>query len=261
MLACIKPPALPGDRQAAGTTWRGAPWGVYLYARVLMKGNTVDNPDTIQVSVEVEREVRACKARLSVEIRGSSFVSGQTALKKAHEVRSLVETLSTVGVAESAIEVTAICAEVASGMISKSSSAVYGLRIEVENLESLASVLGAIMVQKNVALGGVLWRYEGIEAIRDEMLRQALAAAEARAAIICTSLKHRNLGVHSLTEKLGALESAGGWESQSIGEIQFLDSSVRSRAAMKKEDLGLNVSHSKTLVLALEVQYRVELER
>ena len=218
----------------------------------------MDKPDTIAVNVEVERKVHACRADMYVDIKGDSFVSGKAALKKAREVRDLVAALAEVGIEERGIQVIGIRAEVSSGIIGKSSSAVYRLRIEVPSLEMLADSLGAVTTRKNAALTLLDWQYDRIGDLHDEMLGEALRKAQQRAELICGELYHRNLGVHSLAEKFKddqekpARLYAGGM----LTDCSFRE--VRRKHAVTKEELGLEVSHAKTVSLDLRVEYRVQ---
>jgi uncharacterized protein YggE len=214
-------------------------------------------PDTIAVNVEMQRKVYASRADLYVELRGDSFVSGNAALRKAHEVRDLVAALAAVGIEERGIQVVGIRAEVSSGLIAKSSSALYRLRIEVPSLEILADALGATTSRKHARLTHLDWQYTGIEELHEELLGQALRSAEQRAALICRELHHRNLGVHTLTEKLRDYEE----KSRIVMDPGAPVAMMSPRGALTKEDLGLEVTHAKTVALELRVEYRVQPEQ
>ncbi len=214
----------------------------------------MDKPDTITVNIELEQKVYASRADMYVEIKGDSFFSGNAALEKALEVRALVVVLAGVRIEESHIQVVGITAEVSSGIIGRSSSAVYRLRIEVASLDMLADALGAVTSSKNASLTLLDWQYDGIEELHAKMLRQALRSAELRAALICRELNHTNLGVHSCTERL-----RDDQEKQLDMPQEFLGG-VRRRAAVTKENLGLDVTHAKTVSLDVRVEYRVQPE-
>ena len=66
---------------------------------------------------------------LHVTVKGSSVVSGDAALKKAKEVNQLVEALISLGVKEDAVKLQGVNIETSSGVLVKSSSASYRLRI------------------------------------------------------------------------------------------------------------------------------------
>jgi uncharacterized protein YggE len=214
----------------------------------------MNEPDTIAVNVEVERKVYAARADLDVEIRGDSFVSGSAALRKAREVRDLIAALAEVGIAESGVQVLGITAEVSSGLITKTSSAVYRLRIEVPSLDILADALGAVTSRKNASLTRLEWQYPGLEELHDEMLGEALRRAEQRAALICRELRHLNLGIHSLTEKIRDKEDR---QARLVVSTMRAPAGLNPTAALTAKDLGLDVTHAKTVALDVRVEYRV----
>lgn len=219
----------------------------------------MEKPDTIAVNVELERKVHASGADMHVEIRGDSFVSGQTALKKAREVRDLVAALAEIGIPADRVQVVGIRAEVSSGLIGRSSSAVYRLRVGIASLDLLADALGAVTSRKNATLTGLVWQYDRPDELHSEMLADALRKAQGRAALICRELDHRNMGVHTLTEKLKDDQERQG-HLYRVGMVSEASLGVRRKVAVTKEDLGLDVSHTKTVSLEVRVEYRVEPE-
>ena len=93
-------------------------------------------PDTIKISASHREEIFASHANLYVTVKGSSVVSGNEAMKKAREVSQLVEALTGFGLSPEAVQLLGVQIETASGMLLKSSSATYRLRIKLEKLES-----------------------------------------------------------------------------------------------------------------------------
>ena len=87
-------------------------------------------PDTIRVSVDSREEAQATRADLFVNVKGSSLVSGNEALKKAKEVSQLVEALTSFGLSPEAIHLQGVHIETSSGVLLKSSSATYRLKIK-----------------------------------------------------------------------------------------------------------------------------------
>ena len=97
------------------------------------------------------------------------------------------------------------------------------------------------------------WKYPEMESLHEEMLGQALERAERRAALICRAVNHRNLGVHGLTEKLrdtDDLQPHLMLSREMVGTMRA--------GAFTSEDLGLDVTHAKTVSLDVRVEYRVE---
>src|SRR5512133_1801901 len=109
-------------------------------------------PDTIKVTALHREEIFASHANLYVTVKGSSVVSGNEALKKAKEVSQLVEALTGFGLSPEAIQLLGVHIETESGILLKSSSATYRLRVKVEKLEQIAELLDIIASQKNATL-------------------------------------------------------------------------------------------------------------
>jgi uncharacterized protein YggE len=208
-------------------------------------------PDLITVQITHESELEASHVDLFVTVKGSSLVTGSAALTKAREVAALVSALGTVGVKQAAIRVEDIAAQVESGLLTKSSSATYSLKIRCAKLDTLADVLGAITSQKNVQLGHLEWGYPESDELRTRALVDCAARATERARHIAAALGVKLLGVHRFQESELASEPPRG------GRIQpSMMAAGRSRA-MDATDLGLSVAHSKKVVIRVLTEFRV----
>ena len=212
----------------------------------------MENLDAFGVNIEVERKIYANSLDMFVEIRGESFFSGKEAIKKAREVKEMVQVLSQVGIDENKIELMGVRMEVSSGMIGKSSSALYRLRVHLTNLESLGDVLGAVTSRKNASVLSLDWQYEAIDGIHDEMLLEAIEKAKNRAALICRELHLENLGVHTFTENF--YDNQESHLESLAGGTPFM---ARKSREMTSEDLGLEVSHSKRISLSVRLECKV----
>src|SRR4051812_48791475 len=109
----------------------------------------MEKPDTITVTTSHREEVKADRVDLHVTIKGTSLITGSAALKKAREVSQLVASLQEVGVQESDISLQSIRAENSGGVLGKTTSAMYGVRINCQELERLSEILGVVTGQKN----------------------------------------------------------------------------------------------------------------
>ena len=120
-------------------------------------------PGVIVVTAAHEQEVTAEAVHVLVTVQGMSLVTGRAALTQAKEVARLVEALGHAGIESSAVELEGVHLESASGLLGRSSAAVYRLRIRCNWLDPLPDVLGAITAAKNVRLEGLVWRYPDSE--------------------------------------------------------------------------------------------------
>ncbi|MBS2027800.1 MAG: SIMPL domain-containing protein [Deltaproteobacteria bacterium] len=213
-------------------------------------------PDVIQVEVRLEEEVEASHAFLHVTVKGSSLVTGNAALTKAREVAALVQALEGVGVSQKEIRVENIYAEVSSGLLTKSSSATYTLRVRCNKLDTLADVLGAITSQKTVELESLEWGYPDDDALKTAWLVKCAERANERAKQLAEALGVKLLGVHRFGEP--ELSSHAQMYRGAPGAVGgSYDGSAPMRRKMGAADLGLAIAHAKKVDVRAVVEYRV----
>lgn len=214
----------------------------------------VPRPDLIKVSENGRTEIAADRADLFVTIRGSSLVTGREALKRAREVSALVADLAAYGIDESSVFVQGVHAEVSSGLLGRSSSARYALKVRCARLDTLPDVLGIVTGQKTASLDRVEWGYGDTSDAKERLATECLARAARRAERIAEGLGVRLLGVHTYGEQLADTESPYAITApQSLQAKSFRGAPAR----MTSEDLGLEVSHFKTLEIRVDVEYRI----
>ena len=206
-------------------------------------------PDTIKVSALHREEISATHADLFVAVRGSSLVSGDQALKKAKEVSQLVEALTSFGLGAEAIHLQGVHIETSSGTLLKSSSATYRLRIRCEKLDQLADMLDIVGSQKNAALERIQWKYSE-DAAREQGLEAALEKAKARAGKVAAALGVKLLGVYDFMEN--------SYDEEMPIPFQPQAAMLKSRsAATADQNLGMDIQHSKTIQVNVDIWYRV----
>jgi uncharacterized protein YggE len=212
-----------------------------------------ERPDVITVSVVCREEVRADRADLFVVVKGSSLVTGDAALRKAREVGQLVADLTGHGISENDIELEGVYAEAATGMLGRSSSAKYLLKVRCADLNRLADVLGIITAQKNTTLRFLAWGYPEDEGARARRLDAAIHAANEKARRIAAGLGVTLLGVHSFREAYADPEEKTPPPAALDEDALF----TRRRDAARDmgEALGMEVSHTKEVTLQVEVEY------
>ncbi len=207
-------------------------------------------PDTIHISASIKVEINASHADLFVTVRGSSVVSGNEAMKKAKEVSALVDELTRAGVAAEGIHLQGVHVETSSGVLLKSSSATYRLRVRCEKLEKLPELLDIVSAQKNAALESIGWKYPD-EAARARGLESVIAAAKSKADKVAASLGVKLLGVYAFTENTFDEESPVPFQPQA----RMMK--ARQAAAESEPSLGMDIQHSKIIQVNVEIEYRV----
>jgi uncharacterized protein YggE len=208
-------------------------------------------PDTIKVSAFHKEEIFASHANLYVTVKGSSIVSGNEAMKKAKEVSQLVEALTHFGLSPDAIQLQGVRIETASGALLKSSSAVYSLKIKAEKLDQIAGLLDIIAEQKNASMNRIEWKYPE-DAAREHGLESAIAKGKAKAEKVAASLGVKLLGVYDFIEN--AFD-----EERPPMHFQAMEMApmARAKGAAEQPSLGMDVQHSKTIHVTVDIWYRV----
>lgn len=206
-------------------------------------------PDTIKVSASHREEIFADRADLLVNVKGSSLVSGDQAMKKAKEVNGLVEALTSFGLSPEAIHLQGVHIETSSGMVLKSSSATYRLKIRCDKLDQLAELLDIISSQKNASLEQIEWKYNEAEA-REHGLSITMEKAKSKAEKVASSLGVKLLGIYDFIEN--------AYDEEVPIRFQAQSAMMKSRATAPAEpNLDMDIHHSKTINVNVDIWYRV----
>lgn len=206
-------------------------------------------PDTIKISTSHREEISATYADLFVTVKGSSVISGNEAMKKAKEVSQLVNELIHFGISAENIHLQGVRVETSSGAILKSSSASYRLRVRCDVLDQIAELLDIITSQKNAALERIDWKYPEDEA-RERGLDSALAKAKSKAEKVAATLGVKLLGVYDF------IENSFDEEARVMFQPQAMMRQLGGAPAAEPS-LGMDVQHSKTIHVNVDIWYRV----
>lgn len=211
--------------------------------------------DTVTVKVQVERKVFASRVDMHVEIAGESLFSGDVALEKAVEVRSLVAALEELGVDDDRVSVSGIQAKVGSSLLTKNSEVRYRLCIRLPSTDLLADAFGVVTSRKNAKLLSLTWQYDGIEATRHDMLKEGIEIAQRRAAVISQGIGQALKGVHTLTEVFRDPEDQRSDLDFALHDVAM--DSTPARLRVGAESFGFNLTHAKSTYLDVCVVYRL----
>lgn len=212
-----------------------------------------ERPNTIKISEARRHEIPADRADLHVTVEGTSLFTGGEALKKAREVAQLVRELTEGGLPSSDIYLQGVYADTATGLLGKTSLARYKLRLHCADLARLADLLGIITSQKNATLSVIEWGYPDDDGLKDQWLGASLTRANAKAALVAQALGVRLLGVHTFSEKY----SDGEKPNQTVVAYDAMLMARSRTARVSPEELGLEISHTKTVHISVEIEYLV----
>ena len=207
-------------------------------------------PDTIKVSAFHKEEIFASHANLYVTVKGSSLVSGNEAMKKAREVSQLVDALTRFGLSPDSVHLQGVRIEASSGALLKSSSAVYHLKVKTEKLDQLAGLLDILAEQKNASLDRIEWKYPEEQA-QERGLESAIAKGKEKAEKVAAAMGVTLLGVYDFMENTFD-------EERPPMPFQAKAMEMRSmRAVADEPSLDMEVKHSKTIHVNVDIWYRV----
>lgn len=139
----------------------------------------------LRIIEPIDESIPASVAILRVELSGMRFLTGNAALKKAEQVRALIDAVAAAGLSEEAVSLEGLTASVEKGLFSTTSSAVYRLAIRCEELDRLPAVLDAITGQKKASLTSVDWEYDE-QPFRRKAMREAVRRARESAEAIAS---------------------------------------------------------------------------
>jgi uncharacterized protein YggE len=209
-----------------------------------------NSPDVLTIEGVHEDSIEADGADIFVSIEGSALFSGAMALKRSKEVARLVEDLAAVSIEAANISLQDVRTRVEAGLVSKSSTAIYRLKIALDNLERLADVVGAVNKQKEARLERIEWRYDREAELRLKWLDLALDKANAKAKRVASALNVKLLGVHRFSEN----------PSEAVlhrSEYDGAPPAMAARARGGGVDFGMEVTHTKRVHWRVMVDYLV----
>lgn len=207
------------------------------------------NPHLIIVRAHHEAEVYADGVDLHLTVQGSSLVTGRAALTKAKEVARLTSELFQAGVSEQDVHLEGVHAQVQSGLLGKTSTATYSLKVRCHELELLPELLGIITSQKNTAVNHLEWSYPESADAAAAWLSSCVATAEIKAQGIARSLGIAIQKVHRVIEERAEHVHRGPWEGAAPMMM-----AARSSAA---PDFGMSLMNAKRVDVWVTVEYSI----
>lgn len=214
----------------------------------------MDNLNYLSVVESARREINATGAKLLVRISGQSFFTGSEAFKKAVEVAQCVEGLKSCGVPEDRIRIKNISTQVASGLLSKSSSATYELEVCCDSMDLLGPAVATIASLKNSAVESMSWEYSDIEKVKREILQDAVRSANASATAIVSALNVSLAGLHRLKYGVSGLDNHPVLASYGYGKMKR----ASVLADCDEAAGGLSLSHTANVVVEVSADFLVK---
>jgi uncharacterized protein YggE len=161
-----------------------------------------------------------------------------------------VDELTHFGIPAEDIHLQGVYLGASSGALLKSSSAFYRLRIRSGKLDQIPALLDIISSQKNASLERIEWKYPE-EVTNERALQSAITKAKAKAENVAAALGVKLLGVYDFMEHT---------MDQEPPRVMFAAQTMakaRGPEAAPEPSLDMDVQHSKTIQINVEIWYRV----
>ena len=204
----------------------------------------------MRVTASEKTELLAQRARLHVQIEGETFVLGNAALTRSREVAEMVGRLREFGLQDEDIQVASVYSKTQSGLLGKSSRAVFKLRIAVSDLDKLPDYMGVLTSQKNLELERLEWLYDEDAALL-ELSSKAIAKAHAKAQAMAGAIGYQVTGIRSCSDSNELPQTA---------DLYFHGAAAapaRSRAQSAPLEVGTEFKASKEVGSSVTVEFTV----
>ncbi|CAM3707930.1 SIMPL domain-containing protein [Corallococcus sp. ZKHCc1 1396] len=212
----------------------------------------------IVVELSADHELEADHVDAVVEVKASAFFTGNAAFTNAREVAVLVRALEELGVPRTAVTLQSVQAEMSEGLLTRSSTAVYMLRIRLEQVERLGDVLAALSTMKQAALRELKWGYSRELELRQDWLEALARESVKKARRVAAGLGVRLAGLHRFSERtLEAHLFATGRGGYNVGdEGSSVPMSPGGSYSKGRVALGFPLSHRKKVHVMATAEFR-----
>ncbi|MBC8289192.1 MAG: SIMPL domain-containing protein [Planctomycetes bacterium] len=205
----------------------------------------------VTVKESSDAELTAAGAQIIVRIAGQSFFTGNEAFKKAQEVADCTAALKRVGVTEDDITLASVTTEIETGILSKTSSAIYHLSVRVTAMEAFGPALAAISSQKNAKIAGMSWHYPDLDETKAATLQNAVRASKVAATQIAIALGTTVSAVHKLSYEFTGIDTE---VRTTLGAYSGKTRAKHSTAALDQ----LNLFHKTRMLATVTADYVIE---
>jgi len=209
----------------------------------------------IEAVDSAKADVSPTSAAIHVTLTDSKFFSGAAAFSKAEELRKLADALEKRGIPKTALSLSGAAVDVSSGVFTKSSSVTYRVRIELEDLDLLGSVLDVISEAKKASLTRLDWVYDDSGAEERQLLRTAGERAAAKARVLAESVGGKLGPLHSVREE--RLPERAQFEEKERGFAPMM-ARARASGSIAEELSGLELAPKRQVTVRVAVAYLVE---
>jgi hypothetical protein len=214
-----------------------------------------DNKSYIEVTDKWSDSIKSVSAEVHISVTGENYFWGNAAFEKCSELRELVEYLSRKGLGVDKKSVKEIFLKSESSLMSKSTKAIYRLKIKIDDLSLLGPVLGFLSSSKSIKMNKIDWRYD-FQGIRKIGLAIVAASVMGKARIVSEALGQKIIGVKCFSESVNFSKNQ---ESVEFESDMMVERSVR-RSVMADSgsiDMGIPLMNENEITINVKLEVYV----
>ncbi|MFP2898499.1 SIMPL domain-containing protein [Corallococcus sp. 4LFB] len=212
----------------------------------------------IVVELSARHELEADHVDAVVDVKASSFFTGSAAFTNAREVAALVRLMEDLGVPATAFTLQSVQAETTEGLLTRSSSALYTVRIRLVDMARVGDVLAALSGLKQATLREMRWGYTHEAEARQDWLEALARESVKKARRVAAGLGVTLAGLHRFSERTWesrAFANPGGAYGGGNEDVMPMAPSG-SYSVKRTAALGFAVSHRKKVQVMATAEFR-----
>jgi hypothetical protein len=208
------------------------------------------NNGILKVSEESKKTIEAIGVRLRITIQGESFVFGNAAIEKCHEVKLAVSKIIAID-SEASIAVDGVTIQSETGWFTKASKGNYRVMVALSDMGKVNDVLGAIMELKNVSMDSLEWDYDDYAA-KVLLIEESVKRCKNKAEVMAATLGKNIVGIKTCADSYTVPDNDIQTQMRG-GQLDYLSSETRVRRAAG--DFGTEVKGKKEISAVATVEF------
>ncbi len=183
----------------------------------------------LRVSETAETEIEAKKAFVVINVTSEKLLFGNAAITASDDLKTVID--KTKAISETVeVETESVAIETNSNIFGKNSAATYTVKLIVNELDKLGSILGICSEGKRIKIRSVIWDYDDEEE-KLSLIKEAVKKAKNKADQMMETIGYSVTGIRSCSDS---------YKMPNIGEVVLneLSAKAESRATLRAKNVG-----------------------
>jgi hypothetical protein len=211
------------------------------------------NNGILKVSEESKKTIEAIGVRLRITIQGESFVFGNAAIEKCHEVKLAVGKIIAID-AEASIAVDGVTIQSETGWFTKASKGNYRVMVALSDMSKVNDVLGAIMELNNVSMDSLEWDYDDYAA-KVLLIEESVRRCKNKAEVMAATLGKTIVGIKTCADSYTVPDNDIQTQMHG-GQLDYLSPETRVRRSIAASgDFGSEVKGKKEISAVATIEF------